>query len=322
VSAATKAWVLNQWADLKSDFAEILAGVADVFRDGWAAVMALTPQWVTDFLAIGGQIVEGLKQGIKNKWTEMTAWFDGLLQGMIAGARAIFDSHSPSRVFTDIGEDVTQGLANGLANGTSAVEGAMAGVVGAVAGASGSLAIALEEVNDWGRSTFAGLLAGTTDFASALDQLRIKLIETFANEAWDSLMTALFGSASSGGLFDAIFGGASAMGNVFSGGRIVPFANGGVIAAPTLFPMAGSQIGLMGEAGPEAIMPLTRGTDGKLGVRAEGVGGGGQMVINQVFQTGVAQTVRAEMMGLMPAMKEEILGAVRQFGRRNATGLS
>lgn len=57
----------------------------------------------------------------------------------------------------------------------------------------------------------------------------------------------------------------------------VPFAQGGVIASPIAFPLGGNgRVGLAGEAGPEAIMPLSRGSDGKLGVRAEG--GGGQAV--------------------------------------------
>ncbi|SEQ64268.1 phage tail tape measure protein [Thalassovita taeanensis] len=58
-------------------------------------------------------------------------------------------------------------------------------------------------------------------------------------------------------------------GGSFSQGRVMPFANGGVVSGPTTFPMRGGT-GLMGEAGPEAIMPLTRGADGKLGVRAQG----------------------------------------------------
>ncbi len=47
-----------------------------------------------------------------------------------------------------------------------------------------------------------------------------------------------------------------------------PFAKGGVIAAPTYFPL-GSTLGLMGEQGAEAVLPLARGADGRLGVRAE-----------------------------------------------------
>ncbi len=55
----------------------------------------------------------------------------------------------------------------------------------------------------------------------------------------------------------------------FSQGRVQPFASGGVVNGPTMFPMRRG-MGLMGEAGPEAIMPLSRGPDGRLGVRAQG----------------------------------------------------
>jgi phage-related minor tail protein len=58
-------------------------------------------------------------------------------------------------------------------------------------------------------------------------------------------------------------------GGSFAQGRVTPFATGGVVSNPTYFPMRGGT-GLMGEAGPEAIMPLSRGANGKLGVRAEG----------------------------------------------------
>lgn len=61
---------------------------------------------------------------------------------------------------------------------------------------------------------------------------------------------------------------AFAKGGVFSGGNnVTAFADGGVVGTPTMFPMSGGRTGLMGEAGAEAIMPLTRGYDGKLGVK-------------------------------------------------------
>ena len=71
-------------------------------------------------------------------------------------------------------------------------------------------------------------------------------------------------------------------GGAFSGGNVIPFANGGVVSSATMFPMAGKQTGVMGEAGPEAIMPLKRGANGKLGVQVQG-GGGENVVINQNF---------------------------------------
>ena len=57
------------------------------------------------------------------------------------------------------------------------------------------------------------------------------------------------------------------------------FANGGVVGGPTVFPFANG-IGLMGEAGPEAIMPLSRGPDGKLGVIAANGNSAPKVTIN------------------------------------------
>jgi len=70
-----------------------------------------------------------------------------------------------------------------------------------------------------------------------------------------------------------------AAGGVMSQGRVTPFAKGGIVGGPMTFPMRGGT-GLMGEAGPEAIMPLTRGPDGRLGVAASGRGGGVQVTMN------------------------------------------
>ena len=60
-----------------------------------------------------------------------------------------------------------------------------------------------------------------------------------------------------------------AKGGVFDMGNVIPFATGGVFDSPTTFPMANGGTGMLGEAGPEAIMPLTR-IGGKLGVKSMG----------------------------------------------------
>jgi hypothetical protein len=83
--------------------------------------------------------------------------------------------------------------------------------------------------------------------------------------------------------FPSVFGSsgiiplANADGNVFAGGAVQAFAAGGIVSSATMFPMKNG-MGLMGEAGPEAIMPLTR-IGGKLGVAAAG-GGGSNVVVN------------------------------------------
>ena len=68
-------------------------------------------------------------------------------------------------------------------------------------------------------------------------------------------------------------------GVIDSGQQIKAYAKGGVVTKPTLFPMANG-MGLMSEAGPEAIMPLKRGKDGRLGVEAQGGGTTNNIVVN------------------------------------------
>ena len=82
-----------------------------------------------------------------------------------------------------------------------------------------------------------------------------------------------------GSLFSNFVGG-FANGGAFQKGNAIPFAQGGVIASPTFFPLAGGRAGLMGERGAEAIMPLARGRDGRLGVRASGGGAATRVTIN------------------------------------------
>ena len=86
----------------------------------------------------------------------------------------------------------------------------------------------------------------------------------------------------------------NANGNVFDGGRVQAFAAGGIVSSATMFPMKGG-LGVMGEAGPEAILPLTR-VGGKLGVAAAGAGDGGGVTIN-VINNSSAQLDRRESTG-------------------------
>jgi phage-related minor tail protein len=70
----------------------------------------------------------------------------------------------------------------------------------------------------------------------------------------------------------------NANGNTFVDGKVQKYAYGGIVKKPTIFPMANG-MGLMGEAGAEAILPLRRGSNGKLGVQSTG-GSIGNIVVN------------------------------------------
>lgn len=105
-------------------------------------------------------------------------------------------------------------------------------------------------------------------------ELATMALEAYAFQALAGLFPRIFGAGGSVPLIG------NAMGNAFDGGRVVPFASGGIVGGPTLFPMRGGA-GLMGEAGPEAILPLTR-VGGRLGVAS----GGGGTVVQIVNYTG------------------------------------
>jgi hypothetical protein len=122
-------------------------------------------------------------------------------------------------------------------------------------------------------------------------------------------------NAVSGGI-NNLFG--SANGNAFSNGSVVPYADGGVVSRPTLFPMSNGRTGLMGEAGPEAILPLKRGPSGQLGVAASGTGG--ITVTNNISVTGSdSEAVRREITKMIPQISKVTTAAVMDARKRGGT---
>jgi lambda family phage tail tape measure protein len=131
----------------------------------------------------------------------------------------------------------------------------------------------LESLNGLGQAfgttmsrAFASAVTDGRKLSDVLRSLMLSLSRqtlTSALQPLSSAFGALLGK-NTGGTFGAMLG-------KFAGGLglskpVVPFAKGGIVGSPTLFPLAGG-MGLMGENGAEAIMPLARDSDGRLGVR-------------------------------------------------------
>ncbi|MFN3282466.1 MAG: phage tail tape measure protein [Tabrizicola sp.] len=119
------------------------------------------------------------------------------------------------------------------------------------------------------RKAFDGLVFDGMKLNDALKTVASTIVDTVYSIAMKPVTGALGGFLAQGvaGLMGA--GMPFAKGGAFSQGKVMPFAKGGIVGAPTTFPMRGG-MGLMGEAGPEAIMPLARGPDGRLGVKSAG----------------------------------------------------
>lgn len=123
-----------------------------------------------------------------------------------------------------------------------------------------------------------------------IDKLQSNFIDNFINSFIGNLGSS-FGGASGGSSGGGGFVGKNALGNAFGGSGVIPFARGGsftnsVVSSPTLFAFGkgGSKLGIMGEAGDEAILPLKRGPDGSLGVQSGGGGSRGGTVIQAPIQ--------------------------------------
>jgi len=119
-----------------------------------------------------------------------------------------------------------------------------------------------------GKANFKSLV---TDFLAGVAKMEIQAAESKVFGMLANLAASYFGGGTAidtNAVAAGNYTGPHAMGGVFNG-PISPFANGGIVNSPRLFKFANGT-GLMGEAGPEAIMPLSRGADGKLGVKAAG----------------------------------------------------
>lgn len=149
----------------------------------------------------------------------------------------------------------------------------------------------LQKVADDTGDAFANMFTDITLGAkSAMDAL-----SDFANEVQRLLFRQLVGQPMANAISSATFSllrgipgvgpglAASANGNVFDRG-LQKFAAGDIFSSSTYFRFGGGKTGEMGEDGPEAVMPLKRMPNGKLGVASEGSGGGANITMNVYTQ--------------------------------------
>lgn len=165
---------------------------------------------------------------------------------------------------------IGQGIQAGLSQYFESIDSLAGNISNAVVNTFGNLETQLFDFVKTGKFAFK-------DFATAIldDLTKIIIRMAIIRPLVGGLMGAMPGGATAAA-GAASPGVAQAMGGAWDKG-VQKFANGGVVNRATAFGMKGG-MGVMGEAGPEAIMPLTRGSNGKLGVASHG--GGTSIVIN------------------------------------------
>jgi len=148
---------------------------------------------------------------------------------------------------------------------------AVASMLGSIFGGSGGSSMWSEIIG--GVVKGVGMIAGGAGGAAGTGELQMS-------------------GVTSSGAIDTRYMLANAQGNAFYGGDVIPFARGGVVHRPTLFPMARGA-GLMGEAGPEGVLPLRRTRSGDLGVATSG-GGGTNVTVNVINNAGAKVSTKEE----------------------------
>ncbi|MCB1544555.1 MAG: phage tail tape measure protein [Rhodoblastus sp.] len=162
------------------------------------------------------------------------------------------------------------GLSAFAAQDLAALRAQLDGINASAGNVSASLTKAFASASTSGRA-FNATLASIT---ASLAQMLASVGAGFLNQGLSSIF---------GGLFGGVAGSAP----------VAPFADGGIVASPTYFG-AGGSLGLMGERGAEAIMPLARGPNGQLGVIASGASGRATQVTVNIQTPDVESFRRSE----------------------------
>lgn len=111
---------------------------------------------------------------------------------------------------------------------------------------------------------FSDATTGGKQFDEVLKSMALRLSSLAVQNAFKPFAKGIGKGLSD--LLNGLLGG----GTGGAAGAAVPFASGGVIGAPSYFPLGAGGLGLAGEAGPEAIVPLSRSSDGRLGIAMSG----------------------------------------------------
>ena len=183
-------------------------------------------------------------------------------------------------------------------------------------GSLGRVETALVRAATTGRAEWRGMVEGMADDIAGL-LIRTQITEPLSN-ALGRGFGSLFGGGSSGnggigGLFGNLLGGLFGSGGVFVHGRpIERFATGGIVDRPTSFAMTSGRLGLMGESGPEAILPLRRLDNGRLGVEAAGGGAASYSITVDARGATDPQAVEAAgYRGAQRALAEQLPGVIK-----------
>jgi lambda family phage tail tape measure protein len=188
-------------------------------------------------------------------------------------------------------------------------------MVDVTTGAFDQIASGMTEMAISGKSSWTDM---SMAIIKQIEMLIAKMLIMYAVQQLIGMVTGAAGGGAGGAISStaaqnaatitpSFVSGSYANGGAFMNG-VQTFANGDILTNSKMFPMAGGKMGLAGEAGPEAIMPLARGADGKLGVRTQGGSDGGINIgtINVTLQAKDDETSEEQSQRFAKAIREQL----------------
>jgi hypothetical protein len=212
LSMTLTAFVSGTWAAFVAAWDTVTAKVTEVS----ARIQQFASDIVTWFaelparmMEIGGQIIDGLWQGISAKWEEVKANIAGMATYVSDSFKSALGIQSPSRVMHEVGVNVMQGLDNGMNSMRGTVEATAGDIGGTLTDSFSDLAGGLAGQFT---SAFGSIIDGTKSAKEAFADLAKSIMQMFLNRALQGIFDQIFG-----GLFGGLGGGLGAAGGAAAG---------------------------------------------------------------------------------------------------------
>ena len=174
-SAFEKGWdgIKTAWNGSKDFFSEKWEEIRNVFGNAW-----------DKFSEVGGNIVKGIKDGIKGAWDSFSGWVGEKFEGFVGGVKTKLKIHSPSQVFAEIGEFMMLGLKSGVDGETNAVNTQMVKIVSTMKDAFSGMANIFSDI---GRNAMNALSGSLGNAIQSLKNKVTDLMNSIANAARKAL---------------------------------------------------------------------------------------------------------------------------------------
>ena len=272
-------------SELKDNIGSLLLPIGAGFQKTFSAIVEDINKAITAFKRFMGIGKENQRQNLEEAFKKANDKYRKMLRrgesketdrAKRQRDKALFDltnfyNENPS----DDGTGSGDGTGDGTGTGTGKGEKVMGGIQQGAQKYFGTIKSFAEETAGAVQNAFKGMedalvkfvMTGKLSFADLTRSILADMARIAIRQAMLNLGKSIFPFLR------------NADGNAFAANGVVPYRKGGVVNSPTYFKYGGSNLGIMGEAGPEAIMPLKRGRGGKLGVIAQG-GGGANITVN------------------------------------------